>query len=126
MLSRQIWVGSDSPREKVVVNMIVDGADVVSAKLVPSQAEALIEQLGFARASLSEQVSSDLSPCETLSFATVDPAWRTSTDVMVDGSAADGISLALRHSGYGWLCFLLPHEEARALGQWLVENAKAD
>jgi hypothetical protein len=106
--------------------MIVDGADVVSAKLVPSQAEALIEQLGFARASLSEQVSSDLSPRETLSFATVDPAWRTSTDVMVDGSAVDGISLALRHSGYGWLCFLLPHEEARALGQWLVENAKAD
>lgn len=126
MRSRLIRVGSNGSRKKVILNMVIDGTDAVSAELVPPEADALIEQLGFARASLEEPVTADLKPHEELGFAVVDPAWKTSTEIMSDASRVDGLSLALRHPGYGWLCFLLPHKEAKALGAWLVEHAKAD
>src|SRR3546814_14026662 len=62
----------------------------------------------------------------SLAFPVVDPAWRTSTEVMAKVSGVAGISLALRHSGYGWLCFLLPDSEARALGHWLLDHAEVE
>src|SRR3546814_10053464 len=64
--------------------------------------------MGKAREALKEEVDRDLDPREKLAFPVVDPAWRTSTDIMAKVSGVAGISLALRHSGYGWLCFLLP------------------
>lgn len=122
MLSRHITIGPDSRRERVILNMIAVGGDAVSARLKPQEAEDLLAKLAHARASLKEEVDYDLDPRARLDFTVVDPAWRTSTD-RIDG--ATGVTLALRHSGYGWLCFVLPHEEARALGRWLLDHADA-
>ena len=126
MLSRHIIIGPDSKRETVVLNVIAVGGDTVSARLKPEEAEDLITKLGHARASLKEEVDYELDPRAKLDFTVVDPVWRTRTDRMAHPSGVDGVALALRHSGYGWLCFVLPHAEARALGRWLLDNAEDD
>lgn len=125
MLSRHITIGPDSDREKVVLNLIVRGGDAVSARLKAEEAEDLITKLGHARASLKKPVRYEPGPVARLDFTVVDPVWRTSTD---SGAASDvaGVRLALRHSGYGWLTFLLPCEEAKALGRWLLDHAESD
>lgn len=123
MLSRHITIGPDSRRETVVLNVIAVSGDAVSARLKPEEAEDLITKLGHARASLKEEVDYDLDPLAKLDFTVIDPVWRTSTDRR---SGAAGVTLALRHSGYGWLCFVLPHAEARALGRWLLDHAEAE
>lgn len=126
MLSRHITIGPDSNRETVVLNVIAVGGDAVSARLKPEEAEDLITKLGHARASLKEEVDYDPDPRAMLDFTVVDPVWRTSTDRMAEASGVAGVALALRHSGYGWLCFVLPHAEARALGRWLLDHAEDD
>ena len=126
MLSRHITIGPDSKRETVVLNMIAIGGDAVSARLKPEEAEDLIVKLGHARASLKAPVDYDFDPRAKLDFTVIDPVWRTRTDSAGGPSGLGGVSLALRHSGYGWLSFLLPYEEARALGRWLLDHAAAD
>ncbi len=59
-----------------------------------------------------------------LEFSEINPEWRASPDVALCGEQADSIALALRHSRYGWLSFILPDKEARALGQWLIDTTK--
>jgi hypothetical protein len=123
VLSRHITIGPDSRRERVVLNLIAMEGDAVSARLKPQEAEDLLAKLAHARASLKEEVDYDLDPRAKLNFTVVDPVWRTTTDRL---ARAPGVALALRHSGYGWLCFVLPHAEARALGRWLLENAEEE
>lgn len=126
MLSRHITIGPDSEREKVVLNLVVCGGDAVSARLKPEEAEDLIVKLGHARASLNKPVRYEPGPGTRLDLTVVDPVWRTSTDPRVGPPGVTGVTLALRHSGYGWLSFLLPYEEARALGRWLLDHAESD
>lgn len=123
MLTRRITIGPDSRRERVVLNMIAMGGDAVSAKLKAQEAEDLLAKLAHARAALKEEVDRDLSPRARLDLTVVDPIWRTSTDCLAE---TPGVALALRHSGYGWLCFVLPHAEARALGRWLLDHAETE
>ena len=125
MLSKHITIGPDSSREKVVMNVVVlGGADAVSARLKATEAEDLIAKLGHARAALKDEVVHDLDPMADLDFTVIAPEWRASTDSLDGADGVAGLSLALRHSGYGWLAFVLPHAEARALGRWLLENAR--
>jgi len=57
----------------------------------------------------------------TRELVIVNPAWRTHFGIHPD---LDGIVMRLRHLGLGWLTFLLPHHEAKSLGDWLRNNAK--
>jgi len=123
VLSRRITIGPDSRHESVVLNVVAMGGDAVSARLKPREAEDLLAKLAHARAALKEEVDRDLDPTARLDFTVVDPAWRTSTDCLAD---TPGVALALRHCGYGWLCFVLPYEEARALGRWLLDHAEPE
>ena len=124
MFSKHIRIGPDSARDAVVLNLVINGGtNAVSARLGPAEADDLIAKLGAARAALKEPAGSHLAPGAAPDLTVVDPAWCTSTDNMARGSDVVGLSLAIRHSAYGWLCFLLPHEEAKALGHWLVEHA---
>jgi hypothetical protein len=126
VFSRHITIGPDSSRERVVLNLIVRGGDAVSARLKPQEAEDLITKLGHARASLKMPVGYEPDLRARLDFTVVDPVWRARADSTAGPSDISGVTLALRHSGYGWLSFLLPHEEARALGRWLLDHADAD
>lgn len=124
MFSKLIRIGPDSTRDALILNLVVDGgADAVSARLPAAAADDLIAKLGSARAALKQPVEADFDPGTSSDLAIVDPAWRTSCDNLAQASDVEGVSLAIRHSAYGWLCFVLPHEEARALGHWLIDNA---
>jgi hypothetical protein len=124
MRSKHINVGPDSAREKVVLEVLVDDTNAVSAEFSASEVEDLMEKIAFARAALKEGVVPDLDPMAKMRFTVIDPAWRSSTDFSAPDTNAKGVLLALRHTGYGWLSFLLPHKEAKALGQWLIESVK--
>lgn len=125
MFSKHIRIGPDSNRDAVVLNLLINGGtNAVSARLPAAEADDLIAKLGWARAALNQPVKLDLEPSRVPDLTVVDPAWRTSSDNMAPASDVEGVSLAIRHSAYGWLCFVLPHEEARALGHWLIENAR--
>ena len=125
MFSKLIRVGPDSNRDAVVLNLLINGGtNAVSARLPAAEAEDLIARLGAARAALKQPVEPDFAPCANPELTVVDPAWRASSDNVAPASNVDGVSLAIRHSGYGWLCFVLPHDEAKALGHWLIENAR--
>jgi len=124
VFSKHIRIGPDSTGDAVVMNLLIDGGtDAVSARLPATEADALIARLGTARAALNQPVDQDPDPCASPALTVVDPAWRTSAGNVAPASDVEGVSLAIRHSGYGWLCFVLPRDEAKALGQWLIENA---
>jgi hypothetical protein len=82
---------------------------------------AMMARLAEMRANLRPEVSADLSKVTLV--AQVDPGWRTYPSLH---PGLDGLTLNLRHSGYGWLGFVLPYTEARNLGRWLYENAAAN
>lgn len=124
MFSKLIRIGLDSTRDAVILNLVINGgANAVSARLPAAEADDLIIKLGSTRAALKQPVEADLDPGCCPALTDVDPAWRTSSANMASASDVDGVSLAIRHSGYGWLCFVLPREEAKALGHCLIENA---
>jgi hypothetical protein len=100
--------------------MMVNGSFPLFAELGSSQADELLEKIGRARAALHDKRMSEQGPLAVLEFSVVSPAWRTSPDIALEGPDADSIALGLKHSTYGWLTFVLPDKEARALGEWLV------
>ena len=78
----------------------------------------LIAVLAGVRARMHPQVPSEIAS-DTQLNAIIDPAWRTWS---LYHPAVAGPALALRHPGFGWLSFVIPHQEALSLGQWLVEH----
>ena len=80
--------------------------------------EQLMAKLAEIRSQLRPEVRAELLGETTV--AQIDPAWRT-FPVLHPGIG--GLTLNLRHSGYGWLSFVLPLWEARNLGQWLIDRS---
>jgi hypothetical protein len=106
----------------VTVRLLDDGKVVGESTLNASEMDAVIAGMGEFRAAMKEAVRSE--PDQNggaREYIAVDPAWRTNQS---PHSEADGIVLRLRHLGFGWLSFLLPRHEGRALGRWLTKNCK--
>ena len=75
-----------------------------------------IHKLAAHRSRLAEEVPRDLDPGSWLE-ALIDPIWR------FPGQRSEhGRILALRHPGLGWLSFILPDKEARAMAEWLTKD----
>ena len=110
----------DDAREQVTMELWMNGAPLGHIHLDAGSLEQHIHDLGKHRAALNDQVSRELDPGSRLQ-AIYDPVWRTDA---VHSADQAGIMLALRHPGLGWLSFLLPHDEAANLGQWLLDHAK--
>jgi hypothetical protein len=92
-----------------------------SIKLSAEALELLISQLGRLRASMNSEVSREPKIESGVGYMVVpDPIWRTKTP---PPPPLDGILLKLRHPGFGWQTFLLPHHEATSLGSWLCEHS---
>jgi hypothetical protein len=102
-------------KSHVILKLLNDG----EATLKASDLDAVIAGLGKFRAALPEPVSPEPDYSSSPEFAVVDPAWRTLHSPHAD---ADGIIMRLRHIGLGWVSFLLPRHEGRALGKWLTES----
>lgn len=118
--------GISSKLEKVLVGVSTDKsemslkiADEPLINLNAEEADRLILAIAQARSELSQAVSADF-PQSAKVPAQIDPRWYTN---QAPHPSLPGVLLRLRHSGLGWLAFLLPPHEARALGQWLTNNA---
>lgn len=98
--------------ETVLGHIVLDAASV----------EGLISSLANVRASMAEPVTPEIDPGTELRCI-IDPIWRTR---IPPHPSVPGPLLALRHPGLGWLSFILPDTEARALGQWLMEHARPE
>jgi hypothetical protein len=57
----------------------------------------------------------------TRELMVVDPGWRTEPPIH---PTLNGVTLRLRHPGFGWLTFLLPWHEAKKLGEWLIKYSE--
>lgn len=126
MPNGRITVAPNIARDKMVLSVVIDGGDPISAVLAAPKVDELIEKIGFARAAMNDRSISEQSPMTVLEFTVVNPEWRASADIALGGNQADSVAIALRHSGYGWLSFVLPDKEANALGRWLVENTDTE
>jgi hypothetical protein len=104
-------------RLQVCVEMHIDGEPKAHVWYDAASFEDNIQMLGEARAAMAEQVTPDLEHGMRLK-AIADPRWQTETR-----HDMGGVMLALRHPGLGWVSFLLPPNEARALGNYLVAQA---
>jgi hypothetical protein len=103
------------------VQLLADGATICNPTYNAVQLDALIATLSAARMRLDAPVSAEPNEGRTQEMVVIDPAWRTDHP---PHPSLDGLLLRLRHSGLGWLTFLLPHNEAIALGDWLSKNAR--
>jgi hypothetical protein len=82
------------------------------------QLDRLLQCLAEARSKLTPEVP--LQRVAGTALAHFDPVWRTEPNLH---PAVEGHLLSFRHSGFGWVEFLLPVHEAANLGKWLMENS---
>lgn len=101
----------------VTITMLIDDKAVGSVAYDAATLEDNIHMLATARAGMTEPVTPELEVGMRLE-AVADPRWRTEAYPPAGGSM-----LALRHPGLGWVSFLLPPHEARALAASLVAQA---
>jgi len=121
MQGGRITVVPNVGRDVMVVSLVVDGGTPISAVLLPSKFDELVEKIGFARAAMNDRLAVDAGRLAVLEFTVTNPTWKASADISLAGDEADSVALGLRHSRYGWLSFVLPDGDARALGEWLVQ-----
>lgn len=107
-------------RNHVYLQLLNDGKVVGESTLNADEMDAVITGLGRFRAALNQQVRPEPDQSGgAQEFLVVDPCWRT---VQSPHSEVDGIVMRLRHLGLGWVSFLLPRHEGRALGKWLADS----
>ena len=85
--------------------------------------EIFLKALGKARGAMKPEVSAEpISPAAmVMENVVVDPAWRADAP---PHPSLQGLMLRLRHPQLGWVSFLLPCAEAKALADWLSRNAR--
>jgi hypothetical protein len=116
----QVRLTFDTDRKSTTLNLYVNRQPATGITLNVRELETLIAQLGEARARLEEPVAPQPPQPEPgqpmRDVMVLDPAWRTEPPVH---PSLSGITLRLRHPGFGWLTFLLPWHEVKKLGEWL-------
>ena len=107
-------------RNHVNLQLLNDGKVVGQSTLSADEIDVVITGLGRFRAMLNQPVRPEPDQSGgAQEFLVVDPAWRT---VQSPHAEVDGIVMRLRHLGLGWVSFLLPRQEGRALGKWLADS----
>jgi hypothetical protein len=91
-------------------------------QLSADELDKFIHQLARVRSEMTPQVPVELGEGTALDTV-IDPAWQTRPLLH---PALPGRLLALRHQGLGWLSFLLPPNEAAALGALLVTKIEGE
>ncbi len=101
------------------VTLTFDTEPRVSLKLAVEAVEDILAHLGEFRGAMTPEVKRDWVPGRKVQ-AVPDPRWYTEPDLMRGDSL-----LHIRDPRFGWLSYLLPREEARKLGQYLIDQANA-
>jgi hypothetical protein len=109
----------------VALGFLTDGKPAIEVSLTAAELSQIIGVLGEKRWMMRDPVPPQhpgavATGSITRELMAVDPAWRTDLPMH---EMLNGITLRLRHPGFGWLTFLLPWQEAKALGDWLTKNS---
>ena len=121
--SDQLSLNLSDDKSTATVGLLRDGKTATEITLHPAELDLIIAKLGEARAVMSEQIPTQPpQDAGRRELAVIDPVWRTDPPLH---TGLDGVILRLRHLGYGWLTFILPHNEALSLGKWLCEYEEA-
>lgn len=108
------WALSEDQTKAIL--LIQQAREVVGHIILDAtELEQLIHGLGTTRANMAEPVIENLDPGARL-FSTINPAWQTRPP-----HERDGVVLAIRNPGLGWLGYLLPPCEARSMGRSLIK-----
>jgi hypothetical protein len=121
----QFKVTSHDVRNAISLAVISDGEVKAEVLVGARELDSLIAALGEKRWMLPDPVPSDhatavSSGAVKREVMVIDPGWRTELPIH---PTLNGLTLRLRHPGFGWLAFLLPWHEAKALGESLVKNS---
>ncbi len=100
-----------------LIKMRKNGEVLGRVMLTAEELESFINQLSDHRAQMSEEVPRDLDPRSHLPIVD-DPVWR----LRRVESGGSGLAMALRHPGLGWLAFLFPDHEAKAIARFFATN----
>ena len=103
--------------DRKTVTLTFDTEPRVSLKLDVGAVEEILANLGDFRGGMTPEVKRNWVGGQKVQ-AVPDPRWYTEPDLMRGDSL-----LHIRDSRFGWLSYLLPREEARKLGQLLIEQA---
>jgi hypothetical protein len=117
--TEQMSLSLSEDKDIATIGLLQEGVPTAQVALDSTQLDSIIAKLGEARAVMRQEVTK-AAPQETgmRELAIINPMWRTNPPLH---PGLDGIVLRFRHSGFGWLTFILPHHEALSLGSWLVD-----
>ncbi|CAG9213718.1 hypothetical protein [Paraburkholderia caribensis] len=73
------------------------------------ETERLIERLGFFRAAMRPGIATQMSPTHHYVIE-INPSWHAEPH-----PNGDGLVVLLRHTGYGWTGFFIPHAQVPLL-----------
>ena len=111
----RLGVRPDAARQYVDLQLEDDGKPLGRILFDGASAEKHIRDVGRARAALLDPVTPDLDPGARVDV-TVDPRW------VIGDRTPVGRQIALRHPGLGWLAFIIPDDEAKAIADWLMKD----
>jgi hypothetical protein len=118
----RVAVTLDGLKSTATIDLLTNAKPATRIELQASELDAVLAALGEARAIMRDGVPIKTPEQRSArELVILDPAWRA--EPQLHPSLA-GIFLRLRHPGFGWLTFLLPHHEAQSLGSWLTKNAQ--
>jgi hypothetical protein len=117
-----VAVTLDASKSAATIDLLTGGKPATRIELQARELDAVLAVLGEARATMRDGVPFNTPEQRNArELVVLNPTWRADPQLH---PSLSGIFLRLRHPGFGWLTFLLPHHEAQSLGSWLVKNAR--
>jgi hypothetical protein len=115
-MAEPLWTLEDDGKSLAISFPVVPP---VTLHLSTEEVESFVNNLSLCRSVMQPPHPADWAPGQQVA-AIPDPRW------YVEAEALHGNSLLhIRDPRYGWLHYVLPREEARALGTYLVTQANA-
>jgi hypothetical protein len=113
----ELRTGLSDDGRTATLEVVMNGNPLGHVILDIPEVEELIHQMAAIRSAMAEAVPDEIEPLARL-LAADNPEFAAKIPAH---SPRDGVLLALRHPGLGWLAFLLPHPKAEVLGQRLLD-----
>ncbi|QAZ45942.1 hypothetical protein [Mesorhizobium sp. Pch-S] len=115
MQKAEYVIGLTPDRSAARIETHVAGEMTAWSLTSPEELSEIIASFIRARADMTDEVPTDLDPNAAIT-ALVNPFWK-----ITPGPDRDGVVLAIRHPGAGWMGFYLPSASAQRLKQILNE-----
>jgi len=115
MQEAEYVIGLTPDRSAARIETRIAGEMTAWSLASPEELSDLIESFTRTRAEMTDEVPTDLDPNAAIT-ALVNPFWK-----ITPAPNQDGVVLAIRHPGAGWMGFYLPSSSALRLKKLLNE-----